>query len=491
MASMANYVGSASSLFPNVGKNVKDVDLERTRMLTTLPDSSKTAAAVLAAASSVDNRYDCVGLIASHYKQAQIDTLAGIARLARSAELRYLDRPTVLTPLRIDEPNIEKVLDAIIDDMYGQHSINGSIFAIGTITPNAANIGNGSIAPDLILDAVSQPCQRFRANRRYNGVPSELACVEDMKVTCIADANGQILAGFDTSTYGRVIEPNFVIGNELFHIRGKAQPAYRVSSNPRWGVGYGLDGEGSGPGPVFYSVNCDLQSQPETSLIDNRDFENWTTTNVPDNWVDPLGGTGGAASSAVFRGATAFTGSYSLQFKGDGTAVIVRNVPVDTMYLVGGQKYYLSIWIRRETGVAAGTVLVQFTGTGYTAASSEKITFAASGAAADTWVHYGAHIRLPFSIPSDWALKAEISGTLTSTKSVFFDDINFKPEPWHGGLSCPVYNGSIPPIVGDSWTFPITQSEIGVAQEFNKRWWGLQMPSSIVGAEDVADSIFV
>lgn len=483
MATLANYLGAHGCMVNN-GPQVKDINTERTRIITTLPANLDAEADIYETANNVENRRDCTELLNQNFHRSQLDTLASINRLGQVIEKRLQDRPTMLTPLSVETENIERILDRMIEDLYGNETIKANVFAVGSVTAGSGNVGNGSVLIDKKLDGVSQPCQRYRPHRRYLNVDSELAIAETLYIVCVVDSHGQVLSQYSANAPGRLLQPNFIVGNEQFYICGKAPPANRISSNPRWGSGYGTDSnEGSGSGPIFYAIDVDLGT-PETTFIGNRGFENWSTTDVPRNWTDLVTG---AATSAVFNDTSVkFTGSSSLRFTGDTTAEIARGQYISPQYLIGNKRYYVSFWMRGEAG-ATGTVNVLFTGTSYTASSTEKVSEAAP--TSTTWVHRGFYITLPSTIPTDWLLKISVSGTPATGKSTWFDAFNFRPVDWHGGINMLAYNGSIPPAVGDYWTIPITQSATGVWQEFHKRWFGVQLPSNAAAGETIGDAL--
>lgn len=489
MAALADYISTLAGVYKHSGQPMKYINTDLTKILTTIPAELDAVADVFEAGGTVATRRECTKLITEHYLQSQLDVLAGIARLGRVVEKRMIDKTTILNPLFIEDATIEKVLDALIEDMYGNETVNASDYTVGTVTAGTGNVGTGGCVMNDTLDGVSQPCQRFRAHRRYLNVTSELLIAETMTVVCVSDSYGNVHPNYRGQAFTRLLETNYVQGREQFFIHGRSAPTHRVSSHPQWGSGYGIDTEGSGNGPIFYALNANLGT-PETTLILNNGFENWSSANVPTNWTDS---DAGAAGTNVFQCTTAadvYIGTSSLEFRGDGATATIRRAqsPTSTQYFVANKRYYFSIWIKGQAATAAGTLTICYTGTGYTASASEKVTFALS-AAPTSWTHYGFYLTMPSSIPSDWQLKIEVTGTMTNAKSIFFDDVNIRDVTWHGGLNVAVYNGSTPPVVGDFWRCAITAVGEGVIQNFHKRWFGVQLPSNNAGGETVPDSL--
>lgn len=488
MAAVLDYDGSPNGILLPTAEIVQKIHLAYYRAHTELPEDLDDFVTLFNAATNQDNRNLCAQQASRHNNALRVACVETIRQLGRLIETRLLDRATVLVPLQTGNDNIYSILRLLIRDMFnGPESIKANVFSIGSVTAGTNNVGNGSVFGDLTLDAVSNPCQRYPGNPLYRGVASELVIPETVTVTCVADAYGQVLPEFQGVYNGRLIEPNYIAGNELFYVCGNIPSAGRVSSG-QFGSGFGVDeNEGSGKGPIFYGMDANLGT-PDTMLIQNNSFE-FGTSNEPTNWG--ADSAGNAGTNVFLSTGEFFQGSKSLNFLGaGGTATIRRAQSMDSQYITGGKKYVLSCWIKSSAPVAAGDVTICFyASSGYTASSSEKISIAAASLPSD-WTFYKFHVVMPSPIPSDFKLKIEVTGTLTATENIYFDQINLKAAEWSGGFSVQAYNGSTPSRVGDVWSFPITQSASGIFQTFCRRWWGVQLPSKTDGTETIDDDLF-
>lgn len=157
--------------------------------------------------------------------------------------------------------------------------------------------------------------------------------------------------------------------------------------------------------------------------IDNGSFDAWTAS-APDSWTVTTGAANDAEeTSLVYR-----TGGSALKVTADGAATAydiqqaeTALVGYSTAKLKPGGVYLLSVYARRGAGADIdGTATIQFNGTGYTPASSEKIamtTLTTSYALKTAW------IVMPDSIPSDFNLEIVWNGTPTSGRILYLDDL--------------------------------------------------------------------
>jgi hypothetical protein len=225
---------------------------------------------------------------------------------------------------------------------------------------------------------------------------------------------------------------------------------------------------GSGTGPTFETLNGG-------SIIQNPDLELWTSTNSPNSWTKT-----GTAGVHIFRESTnIYRGTYSLKFLGTGAqATIAVTQTITSGILVPRKRYCFTIRYKASAvDTASQTLTIQFTGTGYSATSTEKITVA--GDVFDTsWTLKTFYINMPANIPSDFAISISVTGTLNSGKILYFDSIGFEAVTYHGGIGFTAVAGSTPFVRGDKFTFDVTNNQAGLIQDFFRRGYGVQLPSS-------------
>lgn len=411
------------------------------------------------------------------FMEAQIDGLPGYytglqnavttvrQSLARYIDKTITDRVTVLEKLGVQSPDPNLVLAAMLQDMLDNaQTIKKCTVTVGSVTPSASNVGNGTVLVTKILDGSQAPLIGALPNIRYNGLNSELAVTsETMTLVCTAD-----------SQTGGAQE-----GGERFSWNGNIAP-----QTLDW-----LD-EGSGQGPSVTVMNGQ-------SLLNDGSFENWqgAGNNTPSSWTI----TGGTAGTNIFRGSGAgnvHRGTYSLQLTGDGaTATIGVAQLVNVSGLKPRQRYVLSGRIRSSGVPASGQINILFSGTGYTAAGSEQISIAAASFPTSAFTSanslFNFSINLPFPLPSDgtWQLNIQITGTLSNGVSVYFDSFALKTVDYHGGVGLVACAGSNRFAKGDKFTFSLTNDAAGVWQSFMRRYYRFQLPSTTAGMETISDAL--
>lgn len=365
------------------------------------------------------------------------------------------DQDTVtsqLTALTATDP--QTVLAAIIQDMIDNaQTVKFNAVTIGTITYAATNHGNGKAIADATLDGFNIPIANSQANINYNGLLSQL-CVpsETMQLVCTADSfTGSRQEGGESWSWAGGIKYQ--------------QFDYRP--------------EGSGSGGSLVTAN------QETSLIQNLNFENFSVTNTPDNFVIAAGAAGVdifQELSVVFRGASA------LRFTGTGSAQPAITQAMTPGALSGRRRYLFTIQMRKGgSAPGAGNITIKLTGTGYSAASSEKIDIALTSLTT-SYALYSFYVNLPAQLPADIGLSIAITGAnLASGAFIYFDSGTFTSVNYFGGLNAQVMAGSIPWVKGDRISWTVVNTVSGLCQDFVRRALYAQLPSVSDGSQTIND----
>lgn len=363
------------------------------------------------------------------------------AGLAETVAARLRDRETVVDELEIQTDGLQAVLAALIADMgNSSESVESSEVTIGSVTAGGSNVGNGTLLTSGVMDGVTAPARGVTPHPDYAGVACEQVIPETMTLVCNGD-----------SYTDRLTE-----GTERFSWNGIA---------PNSNV-WDIIRQGSGTGPAIQLANA-------ASIITNRDFETFTSTNTPTGWTL----TGTAGTHIFAEGTEVYRGSKSLKFTGTGAqATIAVTQSVAAASLTPRKRYNLSIRIKASATIAAGDLTIMFTGTGYTAATSEKITIAA-GSLPTSWTLYNFWITLPAVIPSDFALSISWGSTPTSAKNLYLDSLAFAPATYHNGVGLVGVAGSTRFVRGDSFTVATENTE-GLFQQFFRKAFNVQLPSS-------------
>ncbi len=378
------------------------------------------------------------------------------AELAGYALRRMQDPVTVLNEIGATSGNQDEVLKKLIEFYaLNSKSVNASVVTLGSVSAGGANLGNGTVLTTKILDGYTSPGRLgsvfYPSHPRYKGVNSEL-CVptsETITVRCVADSFADGLSE----------------GSERFTVSGR--PSKQQHS---------IDTEGSGElDPVICAHAA--------TILTGLDFESFSS-NTPTGWTVSAGTPG---THILQESVEIYHGSSSLEFVGV-TAFAGPNIyqSVTTAQVKANKAYCLTARVKADASVLAGTLTIQFEGTGYSAGSTEKIEIA-FGDLPTSWTLYSFFVNMPAVIPSDFKLVIKWTGTPTNAKHLYIDDLSFSEVNYRAGFGLVVPRGSSPWARNDYATFAVSATE-GVVQRFFRRAFGVQMPSDNAAGETWADS---
>ena len=323
-------------------------------------------------------------------------------------------------------------------------TLSGNTYAL-------TNSGAWSIITGKVLDGYQPAISGGLSHEYQNGLDSELAPTADtMTITCVTD----------TDMSSRLTE-----GNEIF----------------QWGGGDGNTGyitgdTGTGAGPTMYP----LTKYSSDYGLANLDFETWVNPTAPGTWVD-LG-------YPPTQSTDAYKGTNALSLVGNGTKTLELTQEVTTTRLNRYRRYCLACYVKGQSGIGAGVLEIKFTGTGYTASSSEKISMNAAALAAQT--AYGLEyffINMPTDIPDDLKLSITITPALTTGKTVLIDHMQFGPVFYHGGVHANILDGSAKSLKNDTATFTVANDDAGKFQTVFRKGFRMQLPSD--ASPSIADAL--
>lgn len=446
-----DYTGANTGIFVRGGKVTKYVNSRLATATTTLPAELKAIADPFEAADytgQISNLYsDYDGFKANVTRERQT--------LAAYWDNILTDRATVLSQINVPTADTTAVLPELIRQMNTDSaSVKANTVTIGSVTANASNKGNGTVVLSKLLDGYNAPIQGGIVVVDYAGLNSELACPsETMTFTCTSDSS----------------RDGLTVGQERFSWVGGIQGDK---------LDYLTEGSGTGPG---------LVAAGDSTLISNANFETWSS-NTPGSWTI----TSGTAGTHVLQQTTAanvYRGSSSLQLKGDGAlAAITLTQALSAGVMLGRRLYNVSARVKASAASGTGALTIQFTGTGYTASSTEKISITA-GSMPTSFTLYNFFIVTPAVLPSDWTLSISNSGTPGASSNVYVDCLVPVECTYHGGVAAVVIPGSSAFAANDRFTVSITNDAAGTFQEFFRKWYGVQLPSNGAGSETIANSL--
>lgn len=451
-----DYTGSQTGLFRHLGKLIKHYNQFKTDATDATTGLDEDRKEIFDAFEVGDMELVLDGL-ASDFERWKVEYVDRRATLAGYMSGRLQDRETVLDEICATSSDVGEILANLIDQMIADgETVQASSVSLGSVTAGSGNVGNGVVVTTKVLDGFSSPGGgdvAYSPHAAYKDLDTEL-CVsgETMILQCTEDSYQNE-------------------GADSFHWQGKMPDVNGQN---------GIDAEGSGVVGTIATVQGETEA-----YLSNADFENFTTADTPDDW-DIDTGTAGVHIFENSTGANVAHGAKSLQFTGDGAQSEIKiSQAVSSNVLESNRRYVVSAQIKADATIAAGTLKIHFEGTGYTAASSEKIEIApGSLPTSHTMSHF--MITVPASIPSDFKLVVTWDGTPTAGKNVYIDDIGLGPINYGGGLGVAVIRGTTPFVKRDKFTFTVANTE-GVIQRAFRKMFGVQLPSD--GTPTIADSL--
>lgn len=450
-----SYDDANTGVFTHIGKLIKHYDLFGTDLSNLAADRDE----ILDAFQLGDQDSAIDGLV-NRYSTWENQYVQRRTQLARFITARLRDRVSVLEEIGATSDSLDEILPRLIDQMNTDSETvdTAGTKTVGTPAAAGGNTGNGFSAATGTLDGFNSPGSRhgvgFPALAAYNGLTSEFILAETITLECIGDS----------------FQDGRAEGAETWEVRSNIE-----NSSP-----HAVDTQASGE---IGSITTHAQH----SIVQNQDFENFTS-NAPDSW-DVDDGDAGTDILEETTAADVYHGSSALQYVGDGVQATHKISQTMTLSRLNANRmYYLSAHYKGEAGIAAGDLTIQFEGTGYTASGSEKISVNAAGlAAATSYTQAGFFIVMPASLPSDFELVIKLENTLTNTKNVRIDNIQFGPVDYLAGFGLLVGRGSTPWVRGDTITITNNLATAGTFQRIFTRVYGYQLPSS--GTPTILDSL--
>lgn len=435
-----------TDLFTSIGKIVKHYNLLGTDAV-----NLDTDRADIEGVFEAEDQPDKISGIVSSFNSLKSSHYSLRASLVRFCTNRIVDKTTIVDELLIPSANLATVIPALISQMNtDSESVDGSTVTLGSVTAGASNIGDGTVLISKVLDGTTSPTSGFKSHPEYDGIDSEIGLPETITLLCKADSySAQATAG-----------------QERFSVYGEPKSTNNVEPEG-----------GSGVGPSIATANA-------SSLISNKDLENWTS-NVPDGWTLDSG----TAGTHVLEETTEiYRGSSSLEIAGDGAQATIQ-LSQTVSRLTPKKRYLFTARYKASAAdTASQTFIIQFEGTGYTAASSEKVSIAGN-ALATSWTLVSFWVNIPADVPSDFEIVIKVTGTLNTAKKIYVDSIGFTPAVYHNGVAIGVVAGATPFAANDKFTFTVANDAAGTFQEFFRRVYKVQLPSDTGGSETIADSL--
>jgi len=293
------------------------------------------------------------------------------------------------------------------------------------------------------------------------------------------------------------------ISREQFTVT-KSNPKITDIRDVDWGTGMGLKGTGIIVADPAYSGS----SAVGRNALVNGSFNNYSTTNNPDNWTAVVGSFG---TEFLEEGTIKHLGDKSMKFVSDGSTLNdikqqLNTSGASTVRLRQEERYMMGIWFRPTTGIAgpsevvtarlengSGALLGSTSGDNSTATLSFNIYDFSSA----SWHFTSTSFSTVKDIPVTPEMHLEITEAITNTKGVYLNGFQLLRMPKVGGNTG--FHALVVPsdtdwIVDDEITFTITKDTTGKFSTYLDKFLGfgeldLQLPFKTDGSETVADSL--
>jgi hypothetical protein len=446
---------SLPTIFAHLGKCIKYSNSFSALASTTLPAALQAICAEYGVAATTFGTagLPIEGINASFagYQQSPVTWQNGLLTFITNT---LTDIDTVISQIPgLSGTDINTVLAAIIQYCVDNaQSFTASVVTVGSVTPASVNVGNGNLFVDATLDGYNAPAGNSQANTNYNALLSQLVVPsETLLFTCVQSS-------------GQSGVPE---GSEVWTWQG--------------GQAYGLfdyHAQGSGTGPGLTTANG-------ATIGSNMNFES-SSANLPTSWTAIAGVPG---TDFVIDNTVVYRGAASLKLVGTGSAQPELAQSLSPS-LFNSKRRYLVTFVAQATGTIGGTVKfrARFTGTGYSPASTEKIDINASTISVGSWTVYHFYINIPNVVPANWAIDFGIyNANLTNATDINVDSFSITPVPYWGGINAQINAGSVPWVIGDRLSIPISNNNAGFFQTYFGNSFGVQLSTS--GSPTISDSL--
>lgn len=426
-----------TTFFTHQGKVIKSVNALGSIGGTTLPAQlAEIVAAYGTADTGIGTGQSPIEGINAQYLTL-INQVDNVRRaIAAYATSTFLDYDTVIAQLPVlQDAAISDVEVAFFNEMVAQaQTVTRSFVTLGTATASSFNTGNGTILLDKGLDGYNSPLGGSVPIPGYAGLDSELHPPTATHVfVCVADSYG-----------GGTLQ-----GSEVFSWSASFDFGQLSSIS-----------ETPGPGP-------NLTCASGISIVDG-DFD-FFNGDVPAGW-EVAQGTEGVN---VLQSADANRGDFAVELVSTGEPVSIE-YPVQLDPL---RRYCAMFYAKNNKGSAStsSALNLSLSGTGY---DLTPVTAALSGMSYTDYTLYYAFFNAPANPPSNLVVSIQLDA---GDGDVLVDNVAIAPATYWSGICAVAVTGGTPWVYGDRINFSATTNSEGVIQQFYRRWFLMQLPSTATG----------
>ena len=454
---MAVTLTGTDGLFTRLGKLFKIVERVQTHQSNATSGLAAEIEDVLDEYNSADMKYaDALSDSTENWQRSAANIYSSIQRLARETVIGMVDDDTTL-----NRKTLRAALDELIDQMGTSNDVKGNVFTVpasssftgtgdGVVITSDTN-GEGKTFQNLHEDSTTVECVK---DAQISGTAGreQFSMVGELKITDIRDVN-------------------FPGGNGQFNSITASDPAYSQ------------------------------QTTAGKNALANSDFEDFTTTDTPDNWTILAG----VAGTDIFEEATiTHRGSKNMEWLGDGLTLHHLSQTFNTsgqtsVKLRPENRYCCSFWTYRDSSTTGGSMRVAVEdGDGNILDSSNATTTVTyTSDTADTWTHHYFTFSTPLLMPDSTSIHIEGLVAIANGGRVYIDGLQlFRMQHLTNSSSfhIAVIPGATNFIVDDYAKLSITKATTGKFQTFMNQFlglesMGLQLPYQTDTSESISDSL--
>lgn len=389
------------------------------------------------------------------------DVISWVGALVGRTEIILTDYSLVTSQFEFgSNPGVQEVLATIVADMkLGAQSVKNSVITVGSVTKTTANAAAGAIVITKLMDGVTPPISGAQALPQYANINSLFVPdSETITLTCINDS-----------------ETGGLRGNEIFDVKGIGP-----QSDP-----YSKLGERIGDAGQIQVGDLD------TSAGINLGFESWSGSPLaPDNWLL----TSGVAGTDFEQGDTAtetLNGSgHSLKLHHTGADIEIFQVlnPRSVQRL---KSYFISMWVKDVAGTDDSVSSLDVRVLLSHSPGGAPTTIGTSTAShlqtnTNTWSLITAVAVIPAEIVGNLILTVKAIGSATGG-DFLVDQVNIIPIQYVAGVGIGVFGGVDKFLVGDTFTFTVSNNNAGLIHTFFRKAFKVQLP--VNASPTISDSL--
>jgi len=240
------------------------------------------------------------------------------------------------------------------------------------------------------------------------------------------------------------------------------------------------------------------------NVLTNSDFENWIS-NVPNNWAITVG----LAGTQIKKGTQSYSGSFSLQFAGDGATLAAIeqtfNSSAGTLGVLNFQSLYaFNCWIKMDVTPSNGQLEVALVDQNDVIVKDQQgnnnVYTVNLNTIGPSWTPFSGAFRTPYVLPTNLKIRIRQSIAIDNNKNLYVDHLALGQmvQQYAVGPSLAVFSGSSAFYVPDYFTVNVQNGRgtSGTLSTWQTLLYRLYQRDDLIfpyaasaGSENVSDSL--